>query len=176
MTAGLKRYYGRNDLHFVTFSCYRRLPLLLKASARVLVVRELARVRREYGFLLVGYVVMPEHVHLLMSEPVRGTPSTVLQMLKQRVSRKMRKQLRTKRGRQLSLAFLEPQGEMRQFWQARFYDFNVFTEKKKKEKLEYMHGNPVLRGLVEHPKDWPWSSWSNYAKNGEGLIGRVART
>ena len=59
---------------------------------------------------------------------------------------------------------------MRQFWQARFYDFNVFTEKKKKEKLEYMHGNPVLRGLVGHPKDWPWSSWSNYAKNGEGLI------
>ncbi|HXY03301.1 MAG TPA: transposase, partial [Terriglobales bacterium] len=94
MTAGLKRYFGRNDLHFVTFSCYRRLPLLLKAGARALVVRELARVRREYGFLLVGYVVMPEHVHVLMSEPARGTPSTVLQMLKQRVSRKMRKQSR----------------------------------------------------------------------------------
>ncbi len=170
MTAGLKRYYGRNDLHFVTFSCYRRLPLLLKASARGLLVRELARVRREYGFLLVGYVVMPEHVHLLMSEPERGTPSTVLQMLKQRVSRKMRKKGRVKRSGQWRLAFPEPEGEMRQFWQARFYDFNVFTEKKKKEKLEYMHGNPVLRGLVAHPKDWPWSSWSNYAKNGAGLI------
>ena len=80
MPEGLKRYYGRGHLHFVTFSCYRRLPLLREASARGLLVKELARVRAEYGFLLVGYVVMPEHVHLLMSVPGRGTPSTVLKM------------------------------------------------------------------------------------------------
>ena len=90
---GLKRYYGRGDLHFITFSCYRRLPLLDTQRAKNLFVCELACVRREYGFLLAGYVVMPEHVHLLMSEP-KGTPSTVLQMLKQRVSRTMRKKRR----------------------------------------------------------------------------------
>ncbi len=170
MPQGLKRCYGQGDLHFVTFSCYRRLPLLVKAGARAVVVREVARVRREYGFLLVGYVVMPEHVHLLLSEPRRGTPSTVLQMLKQRVSRSMRRKRRERSSRQLRLTFPEPEQELHQFWQARFYDFNVFTEKKKREKLEYMHGNPVTRGLVEHPKDWPWSSWSNHAKEGEGLI------
>ena len=170
MTVGLKRYYGRNDLHFVTFSCYRRLPLLLKASARAVVARELARARREYGFLLVGYVVMPEHVHVLMSEPKHGTPSTVLQMLKQRVSRKLRKKARARRAGQLALSFPEAVGELRQFWQGRFYDFNVFTERKKREKLEYMHGNPVSRGLVAHPKEWPWSSWSNYAQRGAGMI------
>jgi REP-associated tyrosine transposase len=60
--------------------------------------------------------------------------------------------------------------ELRQFWQARFYDFNVYSEMKKREKLLYMHGNPVTRKLVEHPRDWPWSSWSGYAKNGQGLI------
>jgi len=91
MPKGLKRYYGRGELHFLTFSCYRRLPLLGTAPARTRFVKELARVRREYHFLLVGYVVMPNHVHLLMSDPKKGTPSTVLQMLKQRVSRKMRK-------------------------------------------------------------------------------------
>jgi hypothetical protein len=64
--------------------------------------------------------------------------------------------------RQLLLEFPGQAGEARQFWQARFYDFNVFTEKKKIEKLEYMRGNPVTRGLVAHPKDWPW--------NGNGLI------
>jgi hypothetical protein len=58
---------------------------------------------------------------------VRGTPSMALQMLKQRVSRRMRK--------------WEAESELRQFWQARFYDFNVFTERKT-EKWEYMHGNP----------------------------------
>jgi len=93
--SGLERYYGRGDLHFITFSCYRRLPFLGSSGARNLFVRELARVRREYGFLLLGYVVMPEHVHLLLSEPRRGTPSTVLQMLKQRVSHKMRKKRRS---------------------------------------------------------------------------------
>src|ERR1700752_3543829 len=91
MTEGPKRYYGEKHLHFVTFSCYKRLPLLDGADARNLVVRELARVQKEYEFSLVGYVVMPNHVHLLLSEPAKGTPSTVLQMLKQRVSRKMRK-------------------------------------------------------------------------------------
>jgi len=95
MPSGLERYYGRGDLHFITFSCYRRLPFLGSSGARNLFVRELARVRREYGFLLLGYVVMPEHVHLLLSEPRRGTPSTVLQMLKQRVSHKMRKKRRS---------------------------------------------------------------------------------
>ncbi len=78
MPTGLKRYYGQGQLHFVTFSCYRRLALLGTARARNMFVKELCRVRREYGFLLVGYVVMPNHVHLLMSEPKKGTPSTVM--------------------------------------------------------------------------------------------------
>ena len=85
MPKQLKRYYGQGQLHFVTFSCYRRLPLLGTMHARNLFVKELGRVRQEYGFFLVGYVLMPNHVHLLISEPKKGTPSTVLQMLKQRV-------------------------------------------------------------------------------------------
>jgi putative transposase len=119
---------------------------------------------------LFGYVVMPEHVHLLISEPKKGTPSTVLQVLKQCVSRKMRKRKRRSPGGQLPLGFCEDGVELRQFWQARFYDFNVYSYGKVKEKLNYMHANPVVRHLVEHPKDWPWSSWSNYAKEGQGLI------
>ena len=70
-------------------------------------VRELARARAEYGFRLIGYVVMPNHVHLLMSEPKKGTPSTVLQMLKQRVSRKVRKRKKGRDAGQLEFAFGE---------------------------------------------------------------------
>jgi putative transposase len=94
MPTGLKRIYGRGHLHFLTFSCYKRLPLLGTMRARNLFVKVLGQIRERYGFLLVGYVVMPEHVHLLIGEPKEGTPSTVLQMLKQRVSRKMRKNKR----------------------------------------------------------------------------------
>ena len=169
MPQGLKRYYGKQDLHFLTFRCYRRLPLLGTQRARDVFVRELSRVRTERGFHLVGYVVMPEHVHLLVSEPRKGTPSTALQVLKQRVSRKLRKRRRKVLGGQLTLGFVEDAGGLRQFWQARFYDFNVYSSGKLREKLNYMHANPVIRRLVKHPKDWPWSSWSNYAKNGAGM-------
>jgi len=171
MPKGLQRHYGRSHLHFLTFSCYRRLPLLRTARERDLFVGELARVRAEYGFLLVGYVVMPEHVHLLISEPRKGTPSTVLQMLKQRVSKKLRKKQRKSCVGQLRLAFPEPVESARAFWQARFYDFNVYTNRKKREKLDYMHRNPLTRGLVNHPKDWPWSSWPFYGMGEPGLVG-----
>jgi putative transposase len=68
------------------------------------------------------------------------------------------------------LKFPEPEGELKRFWQRRFYDFNVWSREKKKEKLEYMHANPVKRKLVKHPKDWPWSSFSFYASGEAGLI------
>jgi putative transposase len=167
---GLKRYYGRGELHFLTFSCYRRLPLLGTAHARTGFVKELARVRQEYDFLLLGYVVMPNHVHLLMSEPKKSTPSTVLQMLKQRVSREMRKQKSSTAREQLRIPLPKFVSELPLFWQPRFYDFNVYSAKKQKEKLDYMHSNPVKRSLVKHPKDWPWSSWSFYFTGDPGLI------
>ena len=72
MPIGLKRHYGRGDLHFLTFSCYRRLPLLKTMRARHLFVQALGKIRERYKFLLVGYVVMPNHVHLLISERQRS--------------------------------------------------------------------------------------------------------
>ena len=171
MPVGLKRIYGQRHLHFITFSCYRRLPLLKTVRARDVFVREMARVRDEYEFLLVGYVIMPEHVHLLISEPRKGTPSTVMQMLKQRVSKKLRKRNRESSVGQLRLAFPEPVENIGSFWQARFYDFIVYTNRKKREKLEYMHRNPLTRGLVKHPKDWTWSSWRFYVTGKPGLVG-----
>jgi putative transposase len=171
MPDGLKRYYGKGHLHFITFSCYRRLPLLKSAHARDVFVQELARVRNEMNFRLI-YVVMPEHVHLLLSEPRQGTPSAVLQKLKQRVARRLRKRRRVSSAAQLRLPF-EDRGEPpRSFWQARFFDFNVYSTGKKKEKLNYMHANPLIRKLVKHPKDWPRSSWSFYAKR-EAVLVRI---
>ena len=156
MPKGLKRYYGRGHLHFLTFSCYRRLPLLNTARARNLFVDALEKIRERHRFLVVGYVVMPDHVHLLIGEPATGTPSMVLQALKQRVSRDLRK--------------TERDGDLQRFWQARFYDFNVHSAKKRREKLDYMHANPVKRGLVKNPAAWVWSSWSFYATGKTGLV------
>ena len=170
MPSGLKRYYGKGHLHFVTFSCYRRLPLLKTARSRDIVLRELGKVRDETAFRLIGYVVMPEHVHLLISEPSCGTPSSALQKLKLRVSQKMRRKKRAGDTGQLRLRFEKEAEQPKAFWQPRFHDFNVYTSGKITEKLNYMHANPVKRKLVEHPKDWPWSSWSYYKKGEAGVV------
>jgi putative transposase len=112
---------------------------------------------------------MPEHIHLLVGEPAKGTPSTVIQVLKQRVSRRLRRKKR-KPAAQLSLAFEDGAESLPRFWQRRFYDFNVWSLKKRVEKLHYMHMNPLKRKLVDHPRDWPWSSFSSYSNLKQGLI------
>jgi putative transposase len=68
MPKNLKRITGRGDLHFITFCCYHRRRLLESDRSKNLVIRILGEVRDKYGFSLVGYVIMPQHVHLLISE------------------------------------------------------------------------------------------------------------
>src|SRR4029077_20112206 len=153
MRRNLKRYYGAGDLHFITCSCYRRQPLLGSARRRDLLLTVLEHVRKRYEFVVVGYVVMPEHIHLLMSEPQQKNPSTVMQALKLGFARRVLAQAgRRPNPSQARLFDHAPQ----HIWQKRFYDFNVWTERKRIEKLRYMHRNPVKRGLVESPELWRW--------------------
>jgi putative transposase len=149
MTRGLVRYQQCGCFHFVTFSCYRRLAYLGTAGARNLFERSLELMRKRYEFVVSGYVVMPEHVHLLVSEPAKALLSKAIQALKLSVS---------VQSRELP------------FWQARYYDFNLHNEEKRVEKLRYMHRNPVKRGLVAKPEDWAWSSFRHYATEVEGVV------
>ena len=166
MSLGLRRYYGRGHLHFITFSCYRRRPLLASPRWRELFLRTLEKVRQQLHFKVVGYVVMPEHVHLLISEPELGDPSGAVQLLKQKTSHRMSARRRRLDPRQGSL--LEEARDP--VWQRRFYDFNVFTVQKRAEKLRYMHNNPVKRGLVARAADWKWSSYLYYQRNHKGIV------
>jgi putative transposase len=168
MPRRLKRYTGRGELHFITFSCYERRAFLHSKRAKNLFVKVLGETRVRFGFRLIGYVLMPEHVHLLIDESPKATPAKIIQVLKQRVSRAMRGKRRGARG-QLPLPFPGDLAERRRFWQRRYYDFNVYRKEKLREKLNYMHANPVKRRLVVHPRDWPWSSWTFY-ELGEGLL------
>jgi putative transposase len=81
MAKNLHRNYGAGYLHFITTSCYRRKALLDTRQSRDLFLEVMEQVRRRYRFVVVGFVVMPEHVHLLFSEPDRGDPSVVMKVL-----------------------------------------------------------------------------------------------
>ena len=167
MPWGLKRYYGAGDLHFITCSCYRRQRLLGSARRRDLFLTVLEQVRRRYQFVVIGYVVMPEHFHLLISEPQERTPSTVMQALKLGFTRRVLAQQRRRRNPDQAELF---EHTPRQIWQPRFYDFNVWTARKRTEKLRYMHRNPVKRGLVDSPELWRWSSYRDYALGERGPV------
>jgi putative transposase len=165
----LNRCYGHGFLHFITFSCYQRLPVLQRETRRDLFVRTLEQVRRSYRFVVVGYVVMPEHVHLLLSEPERADPGTVVQVLKQRFARAVLRGSREHRMPKQASLWNQPLTQSH-IWQARFYDFLVYTKKKRMEKLHYMHRNPVDRGLVLEPEQWPWSSLRHYLNDERGPV------
>ena len=124
----------------------------------------LKEIRARYHFRIVGYVIMPEHLHLLITESASAPPSKIIQIFKQRLSRRMRARKRSPK-KQMPLRFPNDQNLLRRFWQRRYYDFNVYSRAKLLEKLHYMHANPVREKLVS----WPWSSWSFYYR-GEALM------
>src|SRR5882672_9809798 len=163
MARGLRRFNGAKDLHFITCSCYRRRPLLGTARRRDLFLKILEEARQRYQFVVVGYVVMPEHFHLLISEPEKGDPSLVMKVVKQRFARRVHKK---RSSTQLKLWASDDD----HVWQKRFYDFNVWNERKRVEKLRYIHRNPVKRGLVATPEQWAWSSFRAYAYGEKGLV------
>jgi putative transposase len=169
MPPRLHRYYGTGYLHFITTSCYQRAPWLGGRDNRNLFLRVLEQVRRRYDVVVVGYVVMPEHVHLLLKEPNRANPSVVMQALKQGFARRLLRRLRAanhpRQGRLWSGAVEESH-----IWQRRFYDFVVWTEHKRVEKLRYIHRNPVKRGLVLEPDQRRWSSFRYYAYGEVGPV------
>jgi putative transposase len=111
----------------------------------------LEQVRRRYDFVVVGYVILPEHFHLLISEPERGNPSTVVQVLKQRFARRLLMQWRKRHPPAQPFLWKEAV-DAGQVWQCRFYDFVVWSERKRVQKLKYMHRSPVAHGLVLEPQ------------------------
>jgi putative transposase len=200
MPWGLKRFHHSGQSHFVTFCCYHRQRRFAADESRRVFESALERVRRSYRLYIYGYLVMPEHVHLLLSEPqpdssplnpggaqANGGPLKV-----DGGSLKVH-------GGPLKPAFglsgnpdwlSDPQpytlahalkslkqgvarrliGDASHFWQKRYYDFNIRNYPQFVEKLRYIHQNPVKRGLCARPEDWPWSSFRHYATGCEGQV------
>jgi len=151
MPWGLTRFHHSGQSHFVTFCCYHRRRLFTTDASCRIFESALERVRRSYRLYVYGYVVMPEHVHLLLSEPQRDTLADALKSLKQGVSRRLI-------------------GDAEHFWQKRYDDFNIRNYPQFVEKLRYIHRNPVKQGLCDRPEDWERSSFRHYAADCEGRV------
>ncbi len=165
-----RHYYGDNHLHYLTASTYRRARLFDSERFRRHFVKTLDELRVSMNFKIIGYVLMPEHFHLLIWPTEQANPSQIIQSLKERTAKFILKNLQENQQfpwcqRMVDRLTLPPSvhGHSRhRVWQRRFYDMNIWSEKKRAEKLNYMHGNPTKRRLVAEPGDWPWSSWRFY--------------
>jgi putative transposase len=190
MPTGLRRFHQSGESHFVTFSCYGRRLKFVNAAVYDLFPLCLEHMRCKFQMRIYGYVVMPEHVHLLLSEPERGTLADAMHYLKLSFSKRVRS-LRIctpgstgvsapgsagvcalgstgvcAPGSPLLWANLGPHP----FWQKRYHDRNVRDAHEFTVKLRYLHRNPVKRGLVKDPGDWKWSSFRHYALRENGVV------
>ena len=173
MPRGLLRYHESGQSHFITFSCYRRRPKFADSRFYDLFPLCLEAMRLRFRMRIYGYVVMPEHVHLLVSEPEHGALAEAMHYLKLSFS----KRAKSLTGSQVSVQLMEANlGHQRQnseyesFWQKRYYDRNVGSVREFGIKLRYLHRNPVKRGLVRDPGDWKWSSFRHYAFREMGVV------
>ena len=162
----IQHFHEPGDLHELTFSCYRRLPLLTNDDWRRLLARSIDAAGQETGFKLAAFVLMPEHVHLLVV-PTSPDPRIDLYLakIKQPFSQSIKELLEQQASPLLArLTVRERPGKTCfRFWQeGPGYDRNLNTSKAIAASLDYIHLNPVRRGLVDRAVDWKWSSASWY--------------
>jgi putative transposase len=151
MPYGLKRFQKAETLHFITFSCFHRLPLLEVPQSKNIFEAVLEETRARHQARIYAYVLMPEHVHLLINEPPTILLAQLLKSLKQMTSRKLK-------------------SDRERFWQERYFDRNIRGEDARSEVIRYIHRNPVKRGLVGSPEGYRWSSFRHYATGERGVV------
>ena len=164
------KHYDNGEPHFLTFSCYRRMPLLSKDRSRQWFIETLDEARSVHGFHLWAWVVMPEHVHVLLWPPyhllsadpqsTRGRVSGILSSIKRPVGERAVEYLSQHSPDFLQrLTVTNANRTYHRFWQAGSgHDENVSEPTALHALVEYIHLNPVRRGLVTRAEEWPWSS------------------
>jgi len=147
----LKHFDNEHTVRFITFSCYRRQPNLDPLPAKEILVEQIAAAREKHSFKLLGYVIMPEHVHLVIF-PKSGTKvGYLIGEIKSITAR-----------RYFASVDISLPDSKRVLWEKRCYDHNCRNVLSVREKINYCHNNPVKRGLVDAPGEWFWSSYNWY--------------
>jgi putative transposase len=168
----LQHFYGQHHLHCLTANIYRKARIFDSDRYKRKFVETLNGLRSELGFSIIGYVLIRQLTdsHLPIWPGPLANPSQIMQKLSERTAKFILRNLRE------NLAFPWCRKMLKRFalppsvhghahyrvWNRRGYDMNIWSERKIREKLNYMHNNPVRRGLVARPADWPWSSWRFY--------------
>ena len=160
----LKHYDHDGRARFITFGVHQRNPVLTDTTLRRLVIKCIDDIRNDYKLRLIGYVIMPEHVHLVLIPPEEVKLGYVIGELKRISARQIHRHLDNTDSVLTNRFMVTRNGRKKfAFWQRRCFDHNCRSEEAMWSRVEYCHKNPVLRGLVAKPEDWIWSSYRWYA-------------
>jgi putative transposase len=167
----IKHFNIPGHVHELTFSCHKKAPLLKAPRTCEWLAEYVEDISLELEYGILAYVFMPEHVHLIvLPRREEYDISMFLKRTKQPVSRKAGNFLR-KNGHQRWLERLKDKAGDFHFWQqGPGYDRNITRESTLRKAIDYVHENPVRRGLVECATDWKWSSARYYATGEQGPI------
>ena len=162
-----------NTFHYVTLVTYNRVPVFRSERACEIVVKTLAEVRQRYPYKLIGYVVMPDHVHAIVNRQV-DTISDWLRHVRGNSARKILSWLREDRHsmslKKLELTIPQKRHHTHAVWQKDPSVIDLWSPKFVRQKLNYLHMNPVRAGLCEHPGHWKWSSYRAYLSHKAGEV------
>jgi putative transposase len=167
----LHHYDKLGTARFITFGCHHQYKLLTEESAIQSFLIHLHQARGKYGFLILGYVVMPDHVHLVLYPKDDIPIGEVIGEIKSRSAREILAQWKAVNHPYLERLLVTRNGITRYaFWQRRCYDHNCRMRETVLEKIEYCHHNPVKRGLVDNAADWKWSSYNWYNRKRGNIL------
>lgn len=162
--ARFHHYDNLNTARFVTVSCYRRQQLLTDITRITILLEEIDHARTKHAFRLFGYVIMPEHIHLVLHPQEGAKLGSIIGEIKSKSARRVFDCMRDSGIPIPKSLMVSRDGVTRPaFWQRRCYDHNCRTRETTIEKIAYCHNNPVKRNLVKAPEEWRWSSAGWYA-------------
>ena len=174
VSMGLPRFHIAGHIFYITTAVYRRLPIFTRASFVIPLLDSLIFYRYQQNFKLLGYVIMPDHIHLLIWPQGESTVADIMRDYKEFTAKRIVRQAIIEKNEPWIVAFRaageETGRSINKLWQDSYWDKNVYTEKFLRQKLNYIHRNPVRAGLAKHPEDYPYSSYRNYSCDQEWLI------
>jgi len=163
----------QNLVHYVTCVTYKRVPAFRDEELCSLFIDALSETRAKDPFKLIGYVVMPDHIHPL-ANPIELNISKVVGRLKGRSAMKILKSLRAENTVDVLAKLKLPRplssGQTHAFWLQDFSSIDIWSHRFIRQKLHYVHMNPVRAGFCDHPAKWRWSSYRAYLPHEPGSV------
>ncbi len=167
----LRHFDDDGRTRFITFGTHKKVPLITNNENRKIIIDAISFMREKYGFRLIGYVLMPEHIHLVIIPAEGNKVGRIIGEIKRESAvRILDKMIKTKSPLLDKLKVTRNGVRKHAFWQRRCYDHNCRTPETVWKAIEYCHNNPIKRGLVNDASSWKWSSYGFYHGNNEVVL------